>query len=261
MTELQWALIVIGGVAVIGIYFYTRRDRALKNWTPPNASDSPLKPKPPTKEQMEMFQRSGKFDEFGLGKPRVAGDRRRPPDLAPGQSAVVPAAVAMPAPVAATLENLAAKIEPPKPQDKPVIARYEEKYFALLIAEREGTNIYGEKLHNALRAQKLEFGARDIYHRLDQGMVQFSVASLLQPGTLDPAQAAAFSTPGLSVFMLLPGPVKPLAAFDDMVKTARLLASSLNAEVFNVQRQALNEESARALRAEVEAWARGQNLG
>jgi cell division protein ZipA len=237
MTELQWALVIVGVVAVIGVYLYSRRDRDLRDWRPPGASDSPLKPKPPTREQMEMFQSSGNFDEWGVGKPRSVG--RRAPDLMPAPKTPEP--------------ELAQQADAPPP--------VEEKFIALLIAEREGTSIYGEKLHAALRAQKLEFGARQIYHRMAQGMVQFSVAGLLKPGTLDPAEAASFSTPGLSVFMVLPGPLKPVAAFDDMLTTARALARTLNAEVFDVQRQLLTDASARTLRGEVETWARGQHLG
>lgn len=271
MTELQWALVIIGAAAVIGIYFYSRRDRALKDWQPPGASDSPLKPKPPTKEQMEMFQSTGQYDEYGVSRPRVAGGARRTPELTAGKgpAAPVPETDAEPMPLLVPNRGAKKPVDPPPPKVpepaaeklKPVIARYEEKFIAFLIAEREGTNIFGPKLHTALQAQKLEFGIRQIYHRHDQGMVQFSVASLLQPGTLDPAEAGGFSTPGLSVFMVLPGPVKPVAAFDDMLATSRALARALNGEVFDMQRKPLSEDSARILRADVEAWARDQNLG
>lgn len=257
MNELQWALIVVGAVAVIAVYFFTRRDRALKNWEPPGASDSPLKPKPPTKEQMEMFQATGSFDEVGVGKPRSVGVVRREPDLAPSARAPAPLAGASPVLIP---QKPGKSAEAPARKPEPV-AKYEEKFIALLIAEREGTNIFGTKLHAALQGQGLEFGARQIYHRVEQGMVQFSVASLLQPGTLDPAEAASFSTPGLSVFLLLPGPVHPLAAFDGMVVTARRLAEALNGQVFDMQRQPLSDESVARLRAEVETWARSQNLG
>lgn len=284
MTELQWALVIIGVAAALGIYFYSRRDGSLRGWRPPGGSDSPLKPKPPSREQMEMFQSSG-YDELGVSKPRVINGPRRTPELMPVPGYEEPeqdeppaptrplptltatrsAPVAAPAPQPAAVPGpLPLSTPPPAPAEagaKPVIARYEEKFFALLIAEREGTNIYGNKLHSALQAQRLGFGARQIYHRLEQGMVQFSVASLLQPGTLDPAEAADFSTPGLSIFMVLPGPVRPLAAFDDMVATARSLAMALNGEVFDTQRRPLTLEAVQAMRADVEAWARGQNLG
>lgn len=245
MTELQWALLVLGAVAVIAIYLYSRRDsRVLKDWAPPTASDSPLKPKPPTREQMEMFQGTGQFDELGVSKPRPASNAA--PRREPALNAPAPAPTPKPA------------AEPVKP--KPAAPKPEEKFITLLIAEREGTSIFGPKLHEALRKQGLEYGARQIYHRHEQGMVLFSVASLIKPGTLDPAEAKDFSTPGLSVFLVLPGPVKPVAAFDDMLSITRALAASLNAEVFDARRQPLTDDAARALRNEVESWARTQHL-
>lgn len=257
MTELQWALVIVGAAAVLAVYFFSRRDRALKNWQPPGASDSPLKPKPPTREQMDMFAKGGGFDELGVGKPRRPGEARRAPDLEPAPR-YEPAIVAAKTPVAAPAVTKPVPV--PAPPPLPPLVKPEEKYITLLIAELEGTSILGPKLHHALRDQGLEFGAREIYHRQDQGMVQFSVASLVKPGSLDPADVADFSTPGLSVFMVLPGPVKPVVAFDDMLRTCRALARALNAEVFDVRRQVLSDESAKELRAEVDSWARGQNL-
>ena len=46
---------------------------------------------------------------------------------------------------------------------------FAEKIVSLLIAEREGTAILGPILHEALESQGLEFGARQIYHRLLNG--------------------------------------------------------------------------------------------
>jgi FtsZ-interacting cell division protein ZipA len=54
--------------------------------------------------------------------------------------------------------------------------------------------------------------------------------------------------------MVLPGPVKPLAALDDMIGAARALASSLNAGVFDASRQPFDENSAQALKASVKDW-------
>ena len=88
----------------------------------------------------------------------------------------------------------------------------------------------------------------------------FSVASLIKPGVLDPAEQQGFSTPGLTMFMLLPGPGRPQAALQDMITTAQALANALNAEVFDASRQPFTAESARQLQADVEAWAQ-RNAG
>ena len=63
--------------------------------------------------------------------------------------------------------------------------------------------------------------------------------------------------PGLSVFMQLPGPVRPVAAFQDMLDTARGLARALHAELYDSEQRApLTPERERALHEQVETWAR-----
>lgn len=256
MSALQWALLILGGAVVIAVYVISRREKqTLKNWTPPPVGGQ-ANAKLPAAEQAELFSK-GQFDEFGVGKPRK---RTAPTMHATPQKPLftepkpAPETAATPTPVFVRAKPQA------EPQPEPAPMKAEEKIIALLIAEREGTAIFGSKLHAALQQQKLQFGAKQIYHRMEQGMVVFSVASLLKPGTLEPAEAQRFSTPGLSVFMVLPGPVKPVTAFQDMVSTARALAKSLNAEVFDSRRQPFTADSERAQRAEVEAWARANHL-
>ena len=82
------------------------------------------------------------------------------------------------------------------------------------------------------------------------------MASLLKPGFIDPADAERFSTPGLSIFMVLPGPLPALSSFREMLSTAQSLASALNASVYDMRRQPLSPEAVLKLEREVEQWAR-----
>ncbi|MBL6751155.1 MAG: cell division protein ZipA C-terminal FtsZ-binding domain-containing protein [Nevskia sp.] len=243
MTPLQWALLIFGAVAVIAVYLYSRRDRrAMDSWNPSEPSE-PLVP-PVRERQLDIFAPAGQqFDEFGVGKPRriapalgEAADDAAQEDDAPAVDAPARAAAAPPQPA-----------KPARPQS--------EKIVSLLIAEREGTHILGGQIHEALRAQGLEFGARQIYHRLLDDEPVFSVASLLKPGVLDPAAADSFSTPGLTMFMVLPGPQQPAVAIRDMLATADRLARALNAQVYDSKRKPLSQGAARNLQLEVETWA------
>lgn len=235
MSPTQWALLIVGAIAVIAIYWFNRRER-------PDARrrrEAPVKTaKLPGagagSDQMDMFSRFGEFDEFGVGKPRKR--------VSPGLDGS-----AMPA----ERQTRAAAAEAPQA---------EEKIIALLIAEREGTAIFGERIHASLQAQGLQFGDRKIYHRLARGAPVFSVASLIKPGHLDPAQRREFSTPGLSVFMVLPGPLAPEEAIADMFLTARALARDLNADVYDSNRQPLTAAAENAIVSDVKAWARVQGL-
>ncbi|MGB0956789.1 MAG: cell division protein ZipA C-terminal FtsZ-binding domain-containing protein, partial [Panacagrimonas sp.] len=136
----------------------------------------------------------------------------------------------------------------------------DQKIVVLLIVEPSGKAIAGRKIHDALRDQGLEFGEREIYHRMSATDPVFSVAGLLKPGTLDPQQADQFSAPGLSVFMVLPGPVPPQTALRDMVETARRIAAKLEARVFNSDKQPLENEALSALGDDVKTWAEAKGL-
>lgn len=250
MTNLQWALLIVGAVAVIAVYLVSRRAQKLpKEWTPPGAAGAARAPKLPGADQMEMFKPQGDFDEFGVGKPRKRAPAMLPTGAAdPGTTPPPP-----PAPSNGRSEPSLGSGDASKRKKKKQAG--EEKIVTLLIAEREGTAIFGPKIHAALAQQGLVFGDKRIYHRLAAGEPVFSVASLIKPGYLDPAEQQAFSTPGLSVFMLLPGPTQPAPAVRDMIATARALAASLNAEVFDAQRQPFTDLSASELVDDVEAWA------
>lgn len=238
MSPLQWALLIFAVLAVIAIYLFSRRDRRALD-SRDDDGGSPLLP-PARERQLDIFGAEGQqFDEFGVGKPR-----RVEPKIEPG--------LGMPPPVVP-----AAGPAPPPPRTAPTADRApQQKIVSLLIAEREGTQIQGVELHQALAAQGLEYGARQIYHRLANGEPVFSVASLLKPGHLDPALAEEFTTPGLTLFMVLPGPVRGSDAIRDMISTAEKLARSLNAEVFDSKRQSFTPSSARSLQLEVDTWAR-----
>ena len=237
MSALQWALLLLGVGIAIGLVWTSRREKkAIERMNSPA-------PRPASRDWSaghdalaggsaapEAPRASGApgFDEYGVGKPRKAPGV--PPRTAP--------TVGMP-PVTAT------------------VVKAENLVIGLYIAEHEGTNIMGPKIHAALRDRGLRFGAKKIYHRFDGEHATFSVASLVKPGELDPDAAEGFATPGLSVFMQLPGPLNPVAAFQDMLDTARGLARALNSELYDTEQRApLTAERERALHEQVEEWAR-----
>lgn len=234
MSALQWALLLLGvGIAVLLVLTNRRekkaRERAATPAAPPASRDWGMEPSPMTapldaaaRPEVKPLSPSQLFDEHGVGKPR----KRTAPEVSPAPGG--PAAEAVPT-----------------------------KVVGLYIAEHEGTNILGPKIHAALQERGLRYGLKRIYHRYEGEQPVFSVASLVKPGALDPIEAEGFATPGLSVFMVLPGPARPVAAFQDMLDTARGLARALNAELYDSEQRApLTLERERALHEQVEDWAR-----
>ena len=240
MSPLQWALLLLGVGIAIGLVWTSRREKKAlermnapaprpvsRDWSAPQDA-LPETPRPAVPDAPRDADSGAPFDEYGVGKPRKA----------PGVTPRTPPVVTQP-PVTAAVPKVPAAV------------------IGFYIAEHEGTNILGPKIHAALRDRGLRYGAKKIYHRYDGEHAIFSVASLVKPGELDPDAAEGFATPGLSVFMQLPGPLHPVAAFQDMLDTARGLARALNAELYDTEQRApLTPDRERALHEQVEDWAR-----
>ncbi|MBI2383853.1 MAG: hypothetical protein HYV18_07275 [Gammaproteobacteria bacterium] len=272
MNALQWALLILGAVAVVALIATSRRERrALTGWQSPSSRKEPVVGSEAAPAGRDVAAPAAAaspvpFDEFGVGKPRRRpGEAPPAPKPAARSLPVAPTELQLDLPVASTakptpafLKPAAPKAEPAKAAAKPAAkpADKPEKILALYIAEYEGTKILGPKIHAALNAQSLRYDARKkAYDRLQGEQAIYSVTSLTAPGHLDPAEAARFSTPGLALFMRLPGPAQPTPAFRDMLATAHALSQSLNAVVFDADHKPLTEDKLRALAAEVEEWA------
>src|SRR5882762_3595963 len=147
MSPLQWALLIFGVEAVVAVYLYSRRDRRAMEGS--NEPEEPLLPPAKAKDrQLDIFNSvNQQFDEFGVGKPR----RVAPTFDASG--AEIPSEDPE-AGATAPIEIGASSRKTPTVAARPPVS---EKIVSLLIAEREGTHILGGQIHDALRAQRLEY--------------------------------------------------------------------------------------------------------
>ena len=130
----------------------------------------------------------------------------------------------------------------------------EQKIVTLRIVARNQGAISGEELILNLRGIGMRHGNFGIYHRYegsDDDKVIFSVASLVEPGTFDLTTIREQEIPGISLFMVLPGPVDGAQAFDLMITAARALTLSLNAELLDESGSTLSIQRERYLREEV----------
>lgn len=123
----------------------------------------------------------------------------------------------------------------------------------LFVAERQGQPVPGPRIHAALKAQGLTATPEKIYQRQQGEDVSFSIASLVKPGSLDPAEANKFSSPGLTLYLTVPGPSDPVAALEDLFITSDRLAGALDADVFDQARQPLTAAARSSLRQKVAA--------
>ncbi len=140
-----------------------------------------------------------------------------------------------------------------------------ERIVTLLVTAREGAMIAGSDLVVAAEKAGLEFGDRGIFHRMLAGKPEagpiFSMANMLKPGNFDMARIESLDTPGLTLFMALPGPLPALDAWDAMLPTAQRLAELLDANLLDEKHGALGRQGIAHIRDGLRAWDRQQESG
>ena len=76
-------------------------------------------------------------------------------------------------------------------------------------------------------------------------------ASLVEPGSFDLTNIKDQEIPGISLFMVLPGPLDGAEAFDMMMEAARALAQTINAELLDESGSTLSIQRERYMREEI----------
>lgn len=214
MDGLRWLLLVFGLLVIGGVYLYSRRERTEAD----NSNDWPRKE--PTfdgggSESDELAQ-SGRFQVDGPGIPDEPGSE----DDAAGDGA----------------SDVAQKI------------------VTLRLVARNGGAFPGDDLILSLRGIGMRHGKFGIFHRIDgddEELTIFSAASLIEPGSFDLANIKEQEIPGISLFLILPGPLEGVEAFDLMMTAARTLAQSLDAELLDESGSTLSIQRERYMREEI----------
>ncbi len=203
MDGLRWLLLLFGLLVIVGVYFYSRRERSNSTDTDPDRLEPPLGD--------DAIPSSTEADNDAEDADRAGGP-------------------------------LAQKI---------VTLR--------LVAG--GTSAFpGDELVLNLRGIGMRHGKFGIFHRYegtDEDDVIFSVASLVEPGNFDLSNIKEQKIPGVSVFMVLPGPIDGAEAFDLMMTAARALTQSLNAELLDESGSTLSIQRERYLREEIIQYQHG----
>lgn len=131
-----------------------------------------------------------------------------------------------------------------------------------LVARNQGT-LPGDELVLSMRGIGLRHGKFGIFHRydgIDQDRVIFSAASLVEPGSFDLANIKDQRFPGISLFMVLPGPVDGPEGFDLMTAAGRALAEALQAELLDESGSTLSIQRERYLREEIIQFAHANQV-
>jgi cell division protein ZipA len=129
-----------------------------------------------------------------------------------------------------------------------------QKIVTLRLIARDGGAFRGDELILSMRGIGLRHGKFGIFHRYDgndEEKTIFSAASLVEPGSFDLTNIKEQEIPGISLFLVLPGPVDGVEAFDLMMAAARALALTLNAELLDESGSTLSIQRERYMREEI----------
>jgi cell division protein ZipA len=133
----------------------------------------------------------------------------------------------------------------------PVREQGEQLILALHVMPRLAPAFAGAAVRKAVEACGLKHGRYQVFHRMEGSQSVFSVANMVEPGSIDLATLDQMELLGLTLFMVLPGPRGGVASYADMLATSRQLAQALDGEVLDQERSTLTRQTARHIRERI----------
>jgi len=131
-----------------------------------------------------------------------------------------------------------------------------ELIIALFVVTQNEIGFAGTDIFSVLEELGLKYGEMGIFHHYGIGEIKsqqavFSVANMLEPGTFNPQQASGFNSPGLALFMRLPGPFGGRVAFELMLNNGQRMAEMLEGLLIDEKHASLTQETIIALRNKI----------
>ncbi len=253
--ELLLVLIVVGAI-IVGIIFYDSYRKKVRQSKSSDEFDHDAF------DEMMQARDSGGFDLDGVGLSRIIGND----DFA-----------SLDEPLIATRddnfhgeENITASrnknLEDNQPTGQEESGQQmpeqhdPELIITLSVLSRSEDGFVGDKLLHCMLSRGLRFGEMNIFHRhkntSGNGVVQFSLANALKPGTFDLDDMDSFKTRGVTLFMMLPGPKEPLKSFKLLLETAKHLASELDGQVVDSSRSVLTKQTIQHFNEQIQDFQR-----
>jgi len=282
MPELRWTLLIIGIVFLAALAWWElRRSRGAppllgerSRGAPGHEAQSPFADRPladgikheptisfpaiETREPMQDLPGVDVVDDSLIGL-RIDGAREEQSAGPLNEEAIEPI-VPTPAPreheESAPLLGVA-----PLPQPTDPIVDWPDESVRRIVALRlvaPGERFSGRAVRQALSAEGFVLGKLSIFHRAGpDGRAIVSAASLTKPGTFDKDSIDMQRYGGLNLFAVLPGPLPPAQAFDELLSSARNLSERLQGALQDERGEPLTPMRAammrEALAGEVEA--------
>jgi cell division protein ZipA len=265
-TDLRWILLIIGILILAALYtigykqhMRRRRRREQQDAEPGETIDVSFNTRA---EDEDLVPETEPFDEFENilleeVQTRVVS-KKTPAPPAPKSKPKVKSieikAVERPSPVPKSKPKV--KSVEIKAADRPSTA--DDKIISLYVVARPLMALRGEAILKAAEDVDLDYGEMRIFNRVversGRRQIVFRMANAVKPGTFDLDNLWNLTTPGLVLFMQLPGPLEGLKAFNSMLDCAKKLAVELNAELRDETRSVLSNQTIDHMREEIQLY-------
>ena len=130
--------------------------------------------------------------------------------------------------------------------------------LALNIMARHGKRFLGADVLQALQQQGFIYGDMNLFHAFANenatGQPVFSVANTVEPGSFEIEQIEQLETPGLLLFMQLPGPLPGREAFERLLQTGRALTEQLDGVLCDESRSVLTLQTIGHIKEKIDAF-------